>query len=182
MITFLYFSGPWWQSGHTLASHLTGRDSVPDMASSGKAGSCLLLVGSLRYRTLMNSMYWFPLPFQLPIVIWPVQCWKRRKTPNKFFIFQHIIPPIGCHKDFKIQWLISIGDSMNPRWCCGDTLASHCWVSCLNPHGTSSRNTCSCLPLVSGVLYSTLTNCIIILLYTGFFWLSNYPSQCNIYK
>ena len=28
-------------------------------------------------------MYWFPLPFQLPVVIWPVQCWKRRKTPNK---------------------------------------------------------------------------------------------------
>ena len=30
-------------------------------------------------------MYWFPLPFQLPVVIWPVQCWKRHKTPNKFF-------------------------------------------------------------------------------------------------
>ena len=27
------------------------------------------LVGSLQYRTLMNSMYWFPLPFQLPVVI-----------------------------------------------------------------------------------------------------------------
>ena len=25
-------------------------------------------------------MYWFPLPFQLPVVIWPVQCWKRCKT------------------------------------------------------------------------------------------------------
>ena len=53
------------------------------MAVSGKAGSCLPLVGSLQYRTLANSMYWFPLPFQLPVVIWPVQCWKRRKTPNK---------------------------------------------------------------------------------------------------
>ena len=31
-----------------------------------------------------NCMYWFPLHFQLPIVIWPVQCWKRRKTPNKY--------------------------------------------------------------------------------------------------
>ena len=53
------------------------------MAISGKAGSCLPLVGSLQYRTLANYMYWFPLPFQLPVVIWPVQCWKRRKTRNK---------------------------------------------------------------------------------------------------
>ena len=35
----------------------------------GKAGSCLPLVGSLQYRTLTNCMYWFPLPFQLPVVI-----------------------------------------------------------------------------------------------------------------
>ena len=69
--------------GNTLASHLWGRGLVPGMASSGKAGSCLPLVGSLQYTTLANYMYWFPLPFQLPIVIWPVQCWKRRKTPNK---------------------------------------------------------------------------------------------------
>ena len=27
------------------------------------------LVGSLQYRTLANYMYWFPLPFQLPVVI-----------------------------------------------------------------------------------------------------------------
>ena len=38
-------------------------------ALSGKAGSCLSLVGSLQYRTLMNCMYWFPLPFQLPVMI-----------------------------------------------------------------------------------------------------------------
>ena len=43
--------------------------SIPVTASSGKAGSCLPLVGSLQYRTLANSMYWFPLPFQLPVVI-----------------------------------------------------------------------------------------------------------------
>ena len=43
-----------------------------------------LLVGNLRYRTLTNCMYWFPLPTKLPIVIWPVQCWKRRKIPNKY--------------------------------------------------------------------------------------------------
>ena len=47
-------------------------------------GSCLLLVGSLQYTTLANCMCWFPLPFQLPVVIWPVQCWKSRKTPNKY--------------------------------------------------------------------------------------------------
>ena len=31
-------------------------------------------------------MYWFPLPFQLPVVIWPVQCWKwHKKTKiNKY--------------------------------------------------------------------------------------------------
>ena len=43
--------------------------SVPGMASSGKAGSCLPLVGSLQYRTLMNCIYWFPLPFQVPVMI-----------------------------------------------------------------------------------------------------------------
>ena len=55
--------------GNTLASHLCGRGSIPVMAVSGKAGSCLPLVGSLQYRTLANYMYWFPLPFQLPVVI-----------------------------------------------------------------------------------------------------------------
>ena len=43
--------------------------SIPVMALSGKAGSCLPLVGSLQYTTLANCMYWFPLPFQLPVVI-----------------------------------------------------------------------------------------------------------------
>ena len=61
--------GPRWQSGNTLASHLCGRGSIPVMAVSGKAGSWLPLVGSLQYRTLANYMYWFPLPFQLPVVI-----------------------------------------------------------------------------------------------------------------
>ena len=65
------------------ATKLWGQGSIPVMAWSGKAGSCLPLVGSLQYRTLTNCMYWFPLPFQLPVVIWPVQCWKQRKTPNK---------------------------------------------------------------------------------------------------
>ena len=39
--------------------------------SSGKAGSCLLLVGSLQllYGTLTNCMYWFPLPIKLPFMI-----------------------------------------------------------------------------------------------------------------
>ena len=68
---------------NTLASHLWGWGSVPGTASSGKVGSCLPLVGSLQYRTLTNCIYWFPLPFQLPAVIWPVQCWKQHKTPNK---------------------------------------------------------------------------------------------------
>ena len=63
------YRGPRWQSGNTLASHLCGRGSIPVMAISAKAGSCLPLVGSLQYRTLANYMYWFPLPFQLPIVI-----------------------------------------------------------------------------------------------------------------
>ena len=61
--------GPRWQSGNTLASHLCGRGSIPVMAVSGKADSCLPLVGSLQYTTLANYMYWFPLPFQLPVVI-----------------------------------------------------------------------------------------------------------------
>ena len=79
----VHWQGPRWQSGNTLASHLWGRGSIPGTASSGKAGSCLPCVGSLQYRTMTNCMYWFPLPFQLPVVIWPIQCWNRRKTPNK---------------------------------------------------------------------------------------------------
>ena len=47
---------PRWQSGNTLASHLWGRGSIPSTASSGKAGSCLPLVGSLQYRTLTNCV------------------------------------------------------------------------------------------------------------------------------
>ena len=62
-------SGPRWQSGNTLASHLCSQGSIPVMAVSGKAGSCLPLFGSLQYRSLANYMYWFPLPFQLPVVI-----------------------------------------------------------------------------------------------------------------
>ena len=69
VLTLTYTRGPRWQSGNTLASHLCGRGSIPVMAVSGKAGSCLPLVGSLQYRTLANYMYWFPLPFQLPVVI-----------------------------------------------------------------------------------------------------------------
>ena len=47
------FLGPRWQSGNTLASHLCGRGSIPAMAVSGKAGSCLPLVGSLQF-TVQN--------------------------------------------------------------------------------------------------------------------------------
>ena len=68
-LTTSELKGPWWQSGNTFASHLCGRGSILVMAISGKAGSCLLLVSSLKYTTLANSMYWFPLPFQLPVVI-----------------------------------------------------------------------------------------------------------------
>ena len=73
-----------WQNGNTLASHLGDRGSVPGPTSSGKAGSCLPLVGSLQYRT--NYMYWFPLPVKLPVVICPVQCGKGRKI-NKFYTY-----------------------------------------------------------------------------------------------
>ena len=44
-------------------------ESYSSSEGSGKAGSCLPLVGSLQYRTLANCMCWFPLPFQLPVVI-----------------------------------------------------------------------------------------------------------------
>ena len=39
-------------SGNTLASHLWCRGSLPGPTSSGKAASCLPLVGSLQYRNL----------------------------------------------------------------------------------------------------------------------------------
>ena len=35
----------------------------------GKDGSFLPMVGSLHYRTLMNCMYWFPVPIKLPVDI-----------------------------------------------------------------------------------------------------------------
>ena len=56
MAVSLPLKGPRWQSGNTLASHLWGRGSIPVTALSGKAGSCLPLVGSLQYTTLVNSM------------------------------------------------------------------------------------------------------------------------------
>ena len=34
------------------------------------------MAGTLQYRTLTNCMYRFPLAIKLPVVIWPVQCWK----------------------------------------------------------------------------------------------------------
>ena len=43
--------GPRWQSGNTLPSHLSDRGSLPGLTSSGKAGSYLMLAGSLQYRT-----------------------------------------------------------------------------------------------------------------------------------
>ena len=65
---------------NTLASHLWDRGSLPSRPQVGKLVVGLLLVSSLQYRTLTNCMYWFPLPIELPVVIWPVQCWKRCKT------------------------------------------------------------------------------------------------------
>ena len=41
----------------------------PAWPQVGKLVVACLLVGSLQYRTLTNCMYWFPLPFQLPVVI-----------------------------------------------------------------------------------------------------------------
>ena len=79
----MVFRGLRWQSGNTLTSHIWDWGSVPDLTLSGKVGSCLPLVGSLQYITLTNCMYWFTLPIKLPVVIWPVQCWKWYKTLNK---------------------------------------------------------------------------------------------------
>ena len=125
-----WFLGPWWQSGNTLASHLWGWGSIPVTASSGKAGSCLPLVSSLQYRTLTNYMYWFPLPFQLPIVIWPVQCWKRRKTPNKKknkkiyrfhpILFISLLPLSICltkYTGYILPYIINLQDLMYCMHC-----------------------------------------------------------------
>ena len=57
----------WFKSMNYLGKRLVFKSDF--CTSSEKAGSCLLLVGSLQYRTLTNCMYWFPLPFQLPVVI-----------------------------------------------------------------------------------------------------------------
>ena len=69
-----------WHSGNTLAPHLWGQRFKPQTLC-GKVGSCLPMVCSLQYWTLTNCMYWFPLPAKLLVMIRPVQCWKRRKTP-----------------------------------------------------------------------------------------------------
>ena len=45
------------------------RTSFTSSTTTVGAGSCLPLVGSLQCTTLANYMYWFPLPFQLPVVI-----------------------------------------------------------------------------------------------------------------
>ena len=67
-----YYKGPRWQSGNTLASHLWDRGSNPGPTSSGKAGSCLLLVSKFTVQNTWHTecMYWFPPPTKLPVVIW----------------------------------------------------------------------------------------------------------------
>ena len=97
-------------AGNTLASHLWGRGWNPGTASSGKAGSCLPLVGSLQYRTLTNCMYWFPLPFQLPVVKWPV-----RFVCNKYELFVKI----ARDKKSRDSIWIRIGVIFEEEWVTG---------------------------------------------------------------
>ena len=75
--------GPQLHCGNTLASHLWGR-RFKSWTLCEKVGSCLPMLGSLQYRTLTNCMCWCPVSTKLPIVIWPAQCWKKCKTPNKY--------------------------------------------------------------------------------------------------
>ena len=64
----VYYKHIWRGHGGRVVTDLPPTSEAgPGMASSGKAGSCLSLVGSLWYK--MNWMYWFPLPSQLPVVI-----------------------------------------------------------------------------------------------------------------
>ena len=67
----------------TLASHLWDQSLNPGLTSCGKAWSCLLLVGSLQYRTLTNCMYWFSLPFQGSI--------RGQKAPFCYFLLLLLI-------------------------------------------------------------------------------------------
>ena len=51
--------------------------SIPVMTSSGKAGSCLPLVGSLQYRTLRNSVL---VPSALPTTRCDMTCTVLKAT------------------------------------------------------------------------------------------------------
>ena len=77
----MFGKGSRWCSGNTIASHLWGRKFKPQNLSV-IVGSCLPMVYSTEPWPT-NCMYCFPLSAKLPIMIWPVQCWKQGKTPNK---------------------------------------------------------------------------------------------------
>ena len=101
-------------------------------------------------RTLTNCMYWFPLPFQLPVVIWPVKPqinkWKKR---HSF---------LGCTLRNDLSY-ISITAPLGPQWCSGNTIASHLcgqWFKPWTPWGKVG----SCLLMVSSLQYRTFTNCM----------------------
>ena len=55
------------QWSHTCLPPL--RLAVQTQTLCGKIGSCLPMVGSLQCRTLINCLYWFPLPTKLHVVI-----------------------------------------------------------------------------------------------------------------
>ena len=72
---------------YTLASQLCGRP-FKSQTLCGKVGGCLLMVGSLQYRTLANCMYWFPLPTKLPVMIYDLYSVESNVKPQ---INKHIL-------------------------------------------------------------------------------------------
>ena len=58
--------------GCAVLTHLTPTSEVGSsnpIPYCGKVGSCLLMVGSLQYRTLTICTYWSFLPTKLPVMI-----------------------------------------------------------------------------------------------------------------
>ena len=66
---------PQWCSGNTLTSHLWGLWFKPETLCR-KVGSCLPMVCIYDTETSPNCMDQFHLHIELPIAIWPIQCWK----------------------------------------------------------------------------------------------------------
>ena len=119
---------PYGGYGNAVVTHSTPTSEVGGSNHAFYVRKLLLalrMVSSLQYRTLTNYMYWFPLPTKLPVVISPVQCWKRHKTANKQINQKHNV------MDWKWVCNLSVAGEMSVQFSELYTFCVRCY-NCLD--------------------------------------------------